>query len=239
MIDLNCDIGEGEPIEQTARMMRAISSANIACGGHAGNETTMRRTTRLAARHGVRVGAHPGTGGEFGRGVERIGGDEFEALLRTQVRRLAWIATGEGQALQHVKLHGGLYHWSETDDSLGERYVTVMRRRWPGVRIYARAGGRIAEKARRYGVEVWGEAFADRDYEDDGSLVPRNEPGALITDPAVVRSRMYHLRCDGTVRSRGGKYLRLPVRTICVHSDTSGAGELLALARQCLAERLG
>jgi UPF0271 protein len=238
-IDLNCDLGEGEPEARTAALMRWISSANIACGGHAGNEASMRHAVRLAVRHGVRIGVHPGTTGVFGRGADTICADEFEALLSAQVRRLARVAAAEGQGLHHVKLHGALYHLTEGDEGLARRYVTFMARFWQGVRIYAKADGRVIKLARRRGIEAWGEAFLDRGYDDDGSLISRDDPAAMIGDPDRLRSRLFGIRLDGTIRSRGELSLRFNVRTVCVHSDTPSACALVALARRSLGGRIG
>ena len=234
--DLNCDLGEGEPRARTASLLRWITSANLACGGHAGDLASMRAALRLAKRHGVRVGAHPGppARGDFGRGAIGLGEDELELLLLQQVGSLARLARAEGVALRHIKLHGALYHATDTHPALAMRYVVAARRWWPQCVLYARAGGLVERVARQRGVRCWGEMFADRGYCDDGTLVPRTEPGALLTDPRRVRARVDWFRRCGQVETQSGRFLKLSARTICVHSDTPGA----ALLARTVAEAL-
>lgn len=204
-IDLNCDLGEGEPLRHTEALMRWITSANIACGGHAGDVESMTACARLAKKYRVHIGAHPGA--KQGRAEVHITPDEFELLLLRQVGTLERIAG----KLHHVKLHGALYHLTDSDPALARRYVVSVKRWWPAVIIYARAGGRVSKLARRENVQVWEEGFADRRYARDGTLVPRTRPNALITDPEEALAQVRQLQ----------------VRTICVHSDTPGAVELL------------
>lgn len=190
----------------------------------------MRACVRLAKRHGVRLGAHPGpwSKSDFGRGALQLTPDEFELLLLQQVSALERIAREEGARLHHLKLHGALYHASEADAALGGCYVEAVRRWWPGCIIYARAGGAVAKRARNRGLKVWEEAFADRAYRADGSLVPRGEPGAVLSDGDEVLRRVRLMRSRGEMISDSITLLRLSPQTICVHSDTTGA---VALAR--------
>lgn len=206
-IDLNCDLGEGEPWELTEALMRHITSANI------GSERTAQ-CIELARQHGVHVGAHPRHAG--GRADVHVTPDEFEKLLREQVAPF--------RELHHIKLHGALYHATDVDAALAERYADVVSRDWPGVIIYARCGGLAARIAQERGVEVWGEAFADRRYRADGTLVPRSEPGAVITDLPVVLAH-----AEEVVR-------RVRPRTLCVHSDTSGAVAMVQALRRKASE---
>jgi 5-oxoprolinase (ATP-hydrolysing) subunit A len=191
-IDINCDLGEGEPLEITEALMRHISSANI--GDH-----NTKECLALAKRYGVHVGAHPRH--PIGRGELQLSPDELERLLQEQLKPF--------HELHHIKLHGALYHATEGDRALAERYVDFVRRERPGVIIYAKCGGLVERVAR--GVTVWGEAFADRRYRADGNLVPRTEPDALITDMETAVAHAKEL-----VR-------RLKPRTLCVHSDTPNA----------------
>jgi UPF0271 protein len=193
-IDINCDLGEGEPLELTEALMRHITSANI------GSEN-IQECVALAKRYGVHVGAHPRH--PIGRGEIRVTLEEFESLLLEQV--------GEFDAVHHIKLHGALYHATEKDASLAEKYVDLVRREWPGVIIYARCGGLVEQVAKVCGVPVWGEAFADRRYRPDGTLVPRMESNALITDVEAAVAQAMDL------------IARLKPQTMCVHSDTPGA----------------
>jgi 5-oxoprolinase (ATP-hydrolysing) subunit A len=233
--DLNCDLGEGESLARTKRLMAHITSANIACGGHAGDMTTMRRCVRLAKMHNVHIGAHPGSRDprNFGRSPVKLKGHELEQLLWQQVGLLERIATEEGVKLHHIKLHGGLYHATERDLSLARSYLALVQRWWPKRIVYALAGGTVARAARTIGVRVWEEAFIDRNYLDDGSLVPRTEPEALLTERRDLIDRMRLLMERRSVRTVTGKTLRLPTRTVCVHSDTPSAVRTVRLARIC------
>ena len=236
-LDLNCDLGEGEPLARTRALMRRVTSANVACGGHGGNLKTMEACVRLARQHRVRLGAHPGpwSRGDFGRGPVRIAPDEFELLLLHQVGALERVAQANGVRLHHIKLHGALYHAVEENEALAKRYVAVVRRFWPPAKIYARAGGGVANVARRAGLVLWEEAFADRGYRDDGTLVPRAEPNALLTEVGVVLERVCRLLDEGEVIAASGKRVALRPRTLCIHSDTPHAAELA----QAVAEALG
>jgi UPF0271 protein len=233
-LDLNCDLGEGEPPARTRALMRWITSANVACGGHAGSAASMALCVRLAKRWGVRLGAHPGlcSRADFGRGRTRLSPDELELLLLHQVSALERMARAEGVRLHHIKLHGGLYHATEEDSALAARFLKVAARWWPNAKVYARAGGRVAQLARRAGVPVWEEAFADRAYRDDGTLAPRGEPGAVLTDARTVIARAWTLLEQGEVQAQSGRTLRVRAQTLCLHSDTPGATTLArALAR--------
>jgi UPF0271 protein len=235
-IDLNCDLGEGEPLSRTRALMRWITSANVACGGHAGDLRTMERCVRLAKQFGVRVGAHPGpfSRTDFGRGRVVLTPDEFELLLLQQAGALEGVARRHDVKLHHIKLHGGLYHASEENAALGRRYVAVVRRCWPGCIIYVRAGGRMAVLARRAGIEAWEESFADRNYRDDGSLVPRARANAVIRSVRLIRERIKRLLTTGEVESISGRTLRLKPRTICLHSDTPNARRLAEALAKCV-----
>lgn len=223
--DLNCDLGEGEPLARTTALMRNVTSANVACGGHAGDVTTMRQCARLAKKYGVRLGAHPGpwARNDFGRGVISIDARGLELLLLQQIGALEQIARAEGVKLHHIKLHGGLYHATERDPKLARAYLQGVRRWWPKLVVYAQAEGTVARAARHAGVIVWEEAFLDRNYRDDGTLVPRTEPNAVITDTADFKRRLELLKTQGTI-----------ARTLCIHSDTPGAVNLSRLARRSL-----
>ena len=238
-LDLNCDLGEGEPLARTRALMRWITSANVACGGHAGDMRSMRACVQLARARGVRIGAHPGpwSKGDFGRGRLQLTPDDFELLLLQQVGALERIAADEGGRLHHIKLHGALYHASEADSALRRRYVDAIRRRWPRCIIYAKAGGAVAKLARQSGLKIWEEAFADRAYRADGSLVPRGEPGAVLGDAEEVLRRVRLLRSRGEMISESITLLRLRPQTICLHSDTPSAAELArAISRDLRSE---
>jgi 5-oxoprolinase (ATP-hydrolysing) subunit A len=233
--DLNCDLGEGEAPGRTKRLMTQITSANIACGGHAGDMATMRRCVRLAQAHNVHLGAHPGSRDRqtFGRASVTLKSAELEQLLLEQVGLLERVATEEGVKLHHVKLHGALYHATERDLSLARHYLACVRRWWPKLIVYALAGGTVARCARRAGVKVWPEAFLDRNYRNDGSLVPRTDPAALLTRRSELMDRMRLLMERNAIATVTGKIRRVSARTICVHSDTPHAARTVRLARMC------
>ena len=235
-IDLNCDLGEGESAARTRSLMRRITSANVACGGHAGTVDSMQTCIRLAKQFGVRLGAHPGprNRNDFGRGALEVTPDELELLLLHQVGVLDRLARAVGVRLHHVKLHGALYHASESDDALGRRYVAAVARWWPAARIFARAGGNVARLARRSRVAVWEEGFADRAYRDDGTLVPRHQPNALLTDVRQVARQVQGFAKRGEVVSMSGRRLRLTPQTLCVHSDTPHALEIVRAVSRLL-----
>ena len=151
---------------------------------------------------------------------------DLELLLLQQVGALERIARAEGARLHHIKLHGALYHASEADSALGRGYVNAVRRWWPRCIIYAKAGGSVAKLARRSGLKVWEEAFADRAYRADGSLQPRGEPGAVLSDGEEVLRRVRLLRSHGEILSDSITLLRLRPQTLCLHSDTPQAVEL-------------
>jgi UPF0271 protein len=236
-LDLNCDLGEGESVSRTLALMRCITSANVACGGHAGDVESMERCVRLAKRCGVRLGAHPGpwSRGDFGRNAVRITPEEFELLLLQQVSALDRIARAGQVRLHHLKLHGALYHASETEDSITRRYVKCAARWWPQAVIYAQADGKVARQARRAGLKVWEEAFADRGYRNDGTLVPRGQDRALLTSVREVVQRVGLIQQSNEIIAISGKRLPLCPQTICVHSDTPNAPALARAVRRVLA----
>jgi UPF0271 protein len=235
-LDLNCDLGEGEPVARTRALMRCITSANIACGGHAGDLRSIAGCIRLAQQSGVNVGAHPGPPGrrDFGRGPLEVSGDELELWLLQQAGVVERLARDAGTRLHHIKLHGALYHATELSEGLARRYLTAARRWWPRAILFVRSGGIVARLARRAGVRAWEEVFADRAYRDDGSLVPRGEPGAMLAGLTDVSRRLEGLRDGGGIETVSGRRLRPRARTLCVHSDTPGAVKIARLAAATL-----
>lgn len=228
--DFNCDLGEGESPARTRALMRCVTSANVACGGHAGDAESMEQCVRWAKHWGVRLGAHPGPYDRvhFGRGIPQLTFAEFELLLLQQVGALQVIARAHGVPLHHIKLHGGLYHWVEASKERAEYYLEIVSRRWPRCRVYAFAGGQVVVAARRRKVtsKVWGEAFVDRGYRSDGSLVPRSEPGALILGGLPARQRLHELCEEGQVTTTDGKVRAVQAQTLCLHADTPTASRL-------------
>jgi UPF0271 protein len=238
-LDLNCDLGEGEPSALTRALMRCVTSANVACGGHAGDLETMASCVGLAKQFGVRLGAHPGPWGrgDFGRGPLKLAAGDLELLLVQQVGALERLARTKHVRLHHIKLHGALYHASESDKGIARAYLAAVRAWWPRCVVFARAGGTVARMARRAGVRVWEEAYLDRGYREDGMLVPRDEPGAILDDQRSVKQRLERLIADGVIETVSGRPLQLQPRTLCLHSDTPRAVQFVRLARRMLHAR--
>lgn len=228
-LDLNCDLGEGEPLIRTRALMRWITSANVACGGHAGDARSMRACVRLAKQSGVKLGAHPGPWSrtDRGRAPVCISADELELLLLQQVSALEKIANSERVRLNHIKLHGALYHAIEADAGLARAYVRCVARHWPQAKIYALADGRVVREAKRSSVPCLAEGFADRAYQADGRLVPRTEPGAVLSKVSESVLRVGDLLAGRGLSARDGRRLALQIKTVCVHSDSPNALRLV------------
>jgi UPF0271 protein len=215
-IDLNCDVGEGAGHD--AELMPLISSANIACGAHAGNLETMVETLALAAKRKVAIGAHPGFFDleNFGRREREITGDEASRLVLMQIEQFYEVADA---AMHHVKLHGALYNQVSRNAALAEPVVADLSRLWPDLLVFALAGSVLANVAKSRGLRVAEEVFADRTYQPDGTLTPRTQPNALITDVAVAVAQARRLVEEGVVRAVDGTDVRLQADTICLHGD--------------------
>jgi 5-oxoprolinase (ATP-hydrolysing) subunit A len=232
--DINCDLGEGEAARKTKALMRHITSASIACGGHAGTLQTMSRAVGKALEAGVKIGAHPGlsdpTG--FGRRMVELSVDAFETLLLQQIGALEKVASEQGAQLHHVKLHGALYHLTDFNRPMRDAYLSLLRQLWPSLILFARAGGETARDGEKAGIAVWPEGFLDRLYLPDETLSPRGSSGAILNRLDFVR-RLNSL-------AQGMSPISVPVRTWCIHSDTPNALEFARLARTKLKrERTG
>lgn len=219
-IDLNCDLGEGAG--QDAALMPLITSANIACGEHAGDESSMQATVDLARRHGVAIGAHPGFAdrGNFGRSEQAVTPAEAAALVLRQIWRLQDIAAQAGAVVRHVKLHGALYHQVSRDRRLAEAVVAAIRTAVKPPVIYVLAGSELESAARQWtDMLVVPEVFADRTYQSDGSLTPRSRPDALIADEAIAVAQVRRMISAGVVRATDGTEVPIHARTVCLHGD--------------------
>lgn len=235
-IDLNCDLGEGGG--QDAELMPLITSANIACGAHAGDAATMRATVALAMRHGVAIGAHPGFAdrANFGRVELALDAEAIAALVVEQVTRLQEIAQAAGAAVRHVKLHGALYNRVSRDRVLSEAVVRAVRATERNPVLYVLAGSELERVARQSpDFTVVPEAFADRTYQRDGTLTPRQRPDALIHSPEAAAAQVRGIVREGLVRATDGADVRLRAGTICVHGDAPGAAAVLRALREELA----
>jgi 5-oxoprolinase (ATP-hydrolysing) subunit A len=232
-LDLNADVGEGDPITDGA-LLPLVSSANVACGFHAGDAQTMRATVALAVRHGVAVGAHPGFNDResFGRRPQQLTADEIRELLLPQLAALDAIARRERTMLHHVKPHGALYNQAETDIALAAAIVAAVREFDPTLRLVGRAGSAMEQAAREASHPFTAEAFADRRYQSDGTLLPRSEPRAILTDPEEVARQVHRLVTDGEVFASDGSRVAVSFGTLCVHGDTPGAATLARRVRR-------
>lgn len=228
-ICLNADLGEmageeGRAID--AAMLAVVTRCNIACGGHAGDSVTMRETVRHALKHGVQIGAHPSYPDteHFGRRSMQMSVSDLAASLASQVRCLAAIAADEGARVVHLKPHGALYNDAARSLELSQIIVrTASEAGLSEILGPPNSALEIAALASRLAFVA--EGFADRTYEPDGSLTPRQVAGAVIEDEGSVLSQALSIARDGAVALRAGGHLALPVKTICLHSDTRGAGE--------------
>jgi len=235
-VDLNADIGEFSSIhdaESDQRLLRTITSGNIACGFHAGNPVVMRHVVRLAAQEGVAIGAHPSFSDAegFGRREMRLEPEEITELVVQQVAALAAIARAEGVRLRHVKAHGALYNMGARDKDIAEAIASAVASLDTSLRLVGLPGSQLLSAGMRMGLSVAAEGFADRSYEPDGSLTPRHIAGAVLTESAPVVERAVRMVRDGRVAARDGSTVSLKVDTICVHGDTPGAAELAEAVR--------
>ncbi len=235
-IDLNSDVGEyatPEWLAREAELIPLITSANIACGVHAGTPDLMRRTARLASQHNVAIGAHPGfpDAQDFGRRDRPTSAEEVESLVSAQLETLAGVLATEQLTFTHVKLHGAFYNLAARDHSVAEAVARTIASFDPHLLLFALAGSELAKTGRTAGLTVIGEAFADRAYRSDGTLVPRTQPGAMIESPQHVRQQLRAI-LKGYVTSIDGQRVPLQADSLCVHMDSPQAVEFLQLIRQ-------
>jgi UPF0271 protein len=229
-IDLNCDLGESFgawTMGADATVMPYISSANIACGFHAGDPDTMRRTVDLAIRSKVAIGAHvslPDLVG-FGRREMRVSTDDAYAMTLYQIGALAAFVQAAGARLCHVKPHGALYNMAARDAVLADAIARAVHAFDPSLRLVGLAGSELPRAGTRIGLAVAHEAFADRLYRDDGSLTPRTEAGAVIDDIGVAVAQALAIARGEPVATRSGGALVVHADTLCVHGDRPDAGE--------------
>jgi UPF0271 protein len=238
-VDLNCDMGESFGawrMGADAEVMPSITSANVACGFHAGDPAVMRGTVRLAREHGVAVGAHPGFAdlAGFGRRDLRVTPQEAEDLVLYQLGALAAMAAAEGVPIAHVKPHGALYNMAARDRAMADAIARAVAAFDRKLVLFGLAGSVMLAAGRDAGLAVAAEGFADRGYEPDGSLTPRSRPGAVIAEPAAVVARAVRMVTDGVVVTAGGHEVALDLQTLCVHGDTPGAAALARALRSGL-----
>jgi 5-oxoprolinase (ATP-hydrolysing) subunit A len=238
-LDLNCDAGEAFgpwPMGDDEALIPLVTSANIACGAHAGDPLVMRRTVELAARHGVAVGAHPSYPDlqGFGRRAMALTPGEVEAWVLAQIGTLFGVARAAGAALQHVKPHGALYNAAADDSALAAAVARAVRAFDSDLILVARAGSLQVQVARELGLRVAEEAFADRGYDSAGRLLPRQHPAALVADPQAAAERAVQLIQRGGLAAADGTWLTLRPHTLCIHSDSPGAAAIAQSVRAAL-----
>jgi 5-oxoprolinase (ATP-hydrolysing) subunit A len=238
-IDLNCDIAEGFGVWRVAdddALLTVVSSANVACGFHAGDPGTMRRACTTAVKHGVAIGAQVSYRdlAGFGRRFIDIAPEELVDDVLYQLSALHGMAAVSGGRMSYVKPHGALYNAIVTHEAQAAAVVEAVRRFDPALAVLGLPGSRWLALAEEAGLETVPEAFADRAYTPGGTLVPRREPGAVVSDPEVVARRAVRFATEGTVVAVDGSVVAAPARSICVHSDTPGALDLARAVRAAL-----
>ena len=227
-IDLNCDLGEGFGdwrMGEDAALLDIVSSANIACGFHAGDPATMRRTCEMAVEHSVSIGAHIGFRDLVGfgrRNIDITPGDLKDETLY-QISALAGFAHAAGSAVTYVKPHGALYHSASQSAELADAIVSAMTESSNSLALLGPPLSHLQKAAEIHGIEFFPEGFADRSYTRFGKLTPRSEPGAVLADPESATAQAIDLASTGTVITADGITISMPVKSICVHGDSPGA----------------
>ena len=233
-IDINCDMGEG--IGNDEPIMPYISSANIACGYHAGDETTMKQTIQLCKKYNVAVGAHPSYPDKenFGRTDMLLPHAEVYELVKNQINTLEKIAVENDAIVHHVKPHGALYNMAARDKLLAPFIALAVMDTNDKYVLYGLSGGHLIKEGKNHGLRTASEVFADRTYKDDGSLTPRNKPGALIEDVDKAVAQVLQMINKGTVTSVTGKKIPILAETICIHGDSEHAVEFAKAIHKAL-----
>jgi UPF0271 protein len=240
-VDINCDMGESYgawKMGEDAAVMPYITSANVACGFHGGDPGTIRATVKLALEHGVAIGAHPSLPDlqGFGRRVMKISPQDMYDLVLYQAGAVEAFARAAGARLHHVKCHGALYNMAANDAGLAEAMARAVKDLGGGLILYALSNSLMMKTAKKLGIRVAGEVFADRGYADDGTLAPRGSPGAMIEDAALAAQRAVSMVEDGYVTALSG--VRVPVSpdTLCLHGDQPGAVAFAKAIRKAFSE---
>lgn len=218
-IDLNADLGEGSPHDEA--LLQLVSSANIACGFHAGDASTMRQSVRWALQYGVAIGAHPSFPDRenFGRSAMNLPADTVYAQTLYQVGALAAIAKAEGGALHHVKPHGMLYNQAAREPALAEAIAHAVRALDSNLVLVGLAGSELIRAGKAAGLATREEVFADRGYQADGSLVPRSQPGALLDSDEAALAQSLEMVLRQRVQAITGEWVALRADTLCLHGD--------------------
>ena len=238
-IDLNADLGEGFGIWELTdddAMLDIVTSANLACGFHAGNPVGLSRTCRAAAARGVRIGAQVGYFDLAGFGRRRIDVEpaELTADVIYQIGALQALARAAGTTVGYVKPHGALYNTIVTDHDQARAVAEAIHAADPGLPVLGPAGSVLFTEAQRLGLRTVAEAFADRAYRPDGQLVPRSDTGAVLRDPAQIAERVLSMVMTGTATAIDGSVIAIGVESVCIHGDSPGAVEIAGSVRDRL-----
>lgn len=238
-IDLNCDMGEGFGTYKWGNdqeLMKVITSANIACGFHAGDSTTMRKTVQLALENGVSIGAHPGLQDliGFGRRNIEISAQEAYDITVYQIGALSAFVQSEGARLQHVKAHGALYNMASINKELAEAIAQAVYNIDPHLILFGLAHGELIQAGKKMGLRTASEVFADRTYQQNGTMTPRQDPDALIVDEDQAVQQVLHMVQEKKVRTIQGVDLNIEAQTICIHGDGNKALSFAQNIRQSL-----
>lgn len=222
-VDLNCDLGEG--IQNDEQIIPFITSANIACGFHAGDINTMRRTIEFCLQHNVAIGAHPSWPDieNFGRKEMQLPSTELYNIILDQLNIISTVAKELGATLHHVKPHGALYNQSAKDPIIASTIAKAVTDFDPSLILFGLCGSHSITEAKKQGLKTASEVFADRSYQDDGSLTPRSQPNALIDDEAEAVKQALQMITQQTVTTITGKTIPIIADTICLHGDGSNA----------------
>lgn len=238
-VDLNCDMGESfgaYRIGNDKAILRYVSSANVACGFHAGDPGTMRKTVQMALEAGVAIGAHPGFADlvGFGRRNMEISPEEAYDLVVYQIGALQGFVRAEGGVMHHVKPHGALYNMAATRPALAESIALAIYKVNPELVLYGLAGSELTRAGEKIGLATAHEVFADRTYQQDGTLTPRNQPNAMITDQQQSLQQVIRMVRDGLVLTQEGVDIPIQADTICIHGDGAHALEFAQSIREAL-----
>jgi UPF0271 protein len=227
-IDINADVGEG--LNNEAQLMPFLSSCSIACGGHAGDESTMTSVVEFAKKHKVKIGAHPSFPDKvnFGRLKMNISSDDLLVSLKAQIDSLLKVLETENCNLHHIKPHGALYNLANTDKTCAEVIIDLMKH-FEGTKLYAPYGSLIAKMAEEANITVVFEAFADRNYNDDLTLVSRSKPNALIEDAEQMSAHVLNMILNHHVTTINGIEKNIQADTICIHGDQPQAAQHLQI----------
>jgi UPF0271 protein len=242
-IDLNCDMGESFGVYRLGsdeEIMPWVTSVNIACGFHAGDPATMRDAVACALRHGTAIGAHPGLPDlqGFGRRTMKISAEDAYAICVYQIGALQAFASAEGARLQHVKPHGALYNMAAKDRKLAEAIAEAVYRVDPSLILFGPSGSELLDAGNRIGLRTASEVFADRTYQEDGSLTPRDRENAVIADVDAAVRQVIEIVTTGKVRTVTGALIPMQADTVCLHGDGAHAVLFAKTIHQAL-ERAG